>query len=93
MILPRRTPRRMLFAVWIALLLLLALSATSAYTLGPPYAPIAGLVIAAGKASLVLLFFMHLRRAQATVALAAVVGFCWLVLLFALSFPDFLARY
>ena len=51
-----------------------------------------GLAIAACKAALVVLFFMHaLVSDRLTWAVIAVVGF-WVVVLFVLTFADYLSR-
>lgn len=52
----------------------------------------AGPAIAALKASIVLFFFMKVRRSGAAVRLAAVFGFAWFVILVALTLGDFLTR-
>jgi cytochrome c oxidase subunit 4 len=78
--------------VWLALLLLLGLSVGSAYI---PLGIMNGLInygIAATKAALVLVFFMHLDRSRALLRLAALSGIFWVTFLFSLSFGDYLTR-
>jgi cytochrome c oxidase subunit 4 len=78
--------------IWLALLLLLALSVGSAYI---PLGVGNGLInygVATAKAALVVIFFMHLDRARALVRLAALAGVFWLLFLFSLSFGDYLTR-
>jgi cytochrome c oxidase subunit 4 len=88
-------PRReilVLLAVYVALLLLLtATVAVSFFKLGA-WNAVLNLGIAGAKAALIAWFFMELRRATPMVRLAAVAGLFWLVLLFGLSFTDFLTR-
>jgi len=78
--------------VWIALLVLLAL------TLGSAYLPLGwlngaiNLAIAVAKALLVMFFFMHLRSSHYVLRIAASAGFFWLAILIGLSLSDFLAR-
>lgn len=79
-------------AVWLALMLLLAATAGSAFIPMGIWNGIANLAIAAVKALLVALFFMHLKEAGALVRLMAVIALFMLVLLFALSSTDYLTR-
>jgi cytochrome c oxidase subunit IV len=53
--------------------------------------PIA-LLIAAIKATLVVLFFMHVRWSPKLVWLAACAGLIWLVILIGMTMTDFLTR-
>jgi cytochrome c oxidase subunit 4 len=76
--------------IWLALMLLLALTVGSAYI---PLGIGNGLVnygVAVTKAALVV--FMHLDRSRALIRLAALAGLFWLVFLFSLSFGDYLTR-
>jgi cytochrome c oxidase subunit 4 len=78
--------------VWIALLVLLAL------TVGTSFIPmgrinlIVNLAIAAAKALLVAVFFMHVWRGGALVRFVALVGLAWLAILVLLSANDFATR-
>jgi cytochrome c oxidase subunit 4 len=78
--------------VWLGLITLLLL------TLGSAYLPlgwlngVVNLAIAAAKALLVMIFFMHLRSSHYVLRLAAAAGFFWLAILIGLSLSDFLAR-
>jgi cytochrome c oxidase subunit 4 len=53
---------------------------------------VAALVIAVGKASLVALFFMHLRYSRRLMQVVAAVGLFWLGIMIALTMGDFLTR-
>ena len=53
---------------------------------------IAGLPIAAAKATLIVLFFMHVRYGSPLVRLFAMSGFVWLIILFAFVAADVLTR-
>lgn len=78
--------------VTVALLALLALTTATAYVnLGPCNLPLA-LGIAAAKALLVFLFFMHLWHGRASFRIAALLGFFMLGLAGALTMSDYLAR-
>ncbi|WFT83685.1 MULTISPECIES: cytochrome C oxidase subunit IV family protein [unclassified Methylobacterium] len=79
-------------AIWAALLGLLALTCAAAFwKLGAATAAI-GFAIAAAKALLVLVFYMELREARGLVRLAALAGFLWAGVLFALTLSDVLTR-
>lgn len=78
--------------VFAALMVLLAITVGVAYVpLGPANAPMA-LVLAAVKAVLVVLIFMHIRHAAPLVKLAAIGGFIWLAILIAFTMSDYLTR-
>jgi len=79
--------------VWLALLVLLGLTVGSAYIpLGALNSPL-NLSIAAIKAALIAIFFMHLRQSSPLVRLAAAAGLFWLIFLFTLTFSDYLSRW
>ena len=48
--------------------------------------------IAVTKATLVILYFMHVRFTNRVTQLAAVTGFAWLLIMFALTLSDYLTR-
>lgn len=78
--------------IWFALLVLLAATVGSAYIPLGVGNGIVNYTIAAAKAALVLVFFMHLDRARALLRLAALSGLFWVLFLFSLSFGDYLTR-
>ncbi len=78
--------------VWIALMLLLAATVTSAYVPLGAFNSAINLVIAAIKVVLVALFFMRLKSSNALIRLAAITGLFWLSILFVLSGADYLTR-
>ena len=58
-----------------------------------PFNPIVALLIATIKATLVILFFMHVKGASEKLTAAVVVsGFFFLLILLALSLADYLTR-
>lgn len=83
---------RTYYLVYAALLALLALTVAVAYlelgTLGLALA----LTIAVIKAVLVILYFMHVRYSNSLIALFALTGFVWLLLLLGLTLNDYLSR-
>lgn len=54
---------------------------------------IAALVIAAAKASLIVLYFMHARSGRALTWLVIIAGLFWIGILFSLTLSDYLSRY
>lgn len=81
------------YAVFGALLLLTLVTTGAAFVdLGAHWNLIAALTIALGKATLVAIYFMHLRHSHRLTLLVAGAGFFWLALLLAFSFADYLTR-
>lgn len=78
------------FAVLIALTLLTV--AVSFLKAGVWHTPI-GLVIAAAKAGIVALFFMHLLSSRRLTWLAAAAGLFWLAILIGLTLSDYWNRH
>jgi cytochrome c oxidase subunit 4 len=85
-------PLRSHILVWVALMALLALTTASAFLPLGALNAVVNFAIAAVKAALVLVFFMHVARGDAAVRVAAAAGLLWLGFLFGLSFLDILAR-
>jgi len=77
---------------FLALLALTALTTTMAFVDLGELNVVVALVIAAAKALLVALFFMHLRRDIALTRVFALVGLIWLTLLIGLTLLDFATR-
>ncbi|HLH09989.1 MAG TPA: cytochrome C oxidase subunit IV family protein [Terriglobales bacterium] len=86
-------PRKTYFLVWIALMALMVLTAfLSTINLGD-WSTVVALAIAAAKALLVLLFFMHLRyESYKITAVVLFAGIFWMSILFVLSLTDYLTR-
>lgn len=85
------TPRTYV-TVWLTLLVLLALTISSAYVpLGLGNAAL-NLTITVTQASLVMLFSMHLRAAHPLLRVIAAIGFVGIVILIVLSLFDFMTR-
>jgi cytochrome c oxidase subunit 4 len=68
-------------------------------SLGSAYLPLgtgnltANLVIAAVMIVLLVIFLMDLKSATALIRVVAAAGLLWLILMFALTFNDYLLRY
>ncbi|MFL6649360.1 MAG: cytochrome C oxidase subunit IV family protein [Sulfurifustaceae bacterium] len=78
--------------VWLSLLVLLALTLTSAYVRLGTGNVVVNVAIAVIKAALVAIFFMHLKRGSVISRLVAVAGFLWLLVLIGLTLTDYLTR-
>jgi len=87
-------PRIRVYAyTWAALMALLAATFFLAHVkMGGAWNPVAALAIAAAKAILVALFFMHLKRSSALTVLFALVALFALAILFTLSGADYATR-
>lgn len=78
--------------IWLALLLLLALTVGSAFLPLGIGNTIVNMAIAGMKAALVVVFFMELSRSSTLIRIAAAAGAFWLSFLFVLSAGDYLTR-
>ena len=78
---------------WILLLVLSAVSYGTAYLpLGDGNVAV-NLLIAAVMVGLLFVILMDLKSAKAIVRTVACAGFFWLILMFTLTFNDYLSRY
>jgi cytochrome c oxidase subunit 4 len=85
-------PRRTYYLIFAALLLLTYLTVQiSVLDLGP-LNTVAALGIASLKATLVVLFFMHVKYSTRLTRLAVIAGLYWLMILLALTLSDYLTR-
>lgn len=79
--------------VWLALIVLFAISLGSAYfPLGDANVAV-NLLIAAVMIVLLVTFLMDLQNATVIVRLIAGAGLFWLIFMFSLTFNDYLSRY
>lgn len=81
-----------LFYVYLALMFLLALTIAASFLHLGHWGIVVSLLIAVAKAALVLLFFMKLRYESASLRLVAWASLLWIILLFGLTFGDYLTR-
>ncbi len=88
----RTTRAKAYVMTWIALLILLGLSAGSSLLPLGTFNLVSNFAIAALKAALVVLIFMRIARSAPMVHVVAAAGLVWLALLIGLSLGDFLAR-
>jgi len=85
-------PLRIYYTVFAALLVLTGITVgVSLVDLGP-LSTIVALAIAATKASLVILYFMHVRYSPRLIWIFVSGGFFWLALLITLTMSDIVSR-
>ncbi len=89
---PHIVPMRVYYSVIACLFLFTAITVGAGYlSLGALNTPLA-LAIAIFKASLVVLFFMHVKYNTPLMWVFAGAGFFWLTILFALTMQDYVSR-
>jgi len=79
-------------AVWIALLLLLALTLAASFVFSGLVGLCLALAIAAAKSGLVFWRYMHLRDVSGLLRVAALGATFWMIVLFAFVAADYLTR-
>ncbi len=84
--------KRVYYTIYGLLLFCTYLTVQVAYFDLGPLNLVAGLAIAGFKATLVVLFFMHLRDAAPLTRTVAAAGLFWLALLLAITLADYLTR-
>ncbi len=85
-------PKSMYYAVFAALLVGTALTVGAAFVDMGPLNNVVMLLIAVAKATLVVLFFMHVRWATRLTWVVAMAGFFWLFILFGVTMSDYMTR-
>jgi len=85
-------PKQTYFAVFGSLLALTLLTTGAAFIDMGKWNTVVALVIAATKASLVILFFMHLRWSSSLMRVVMPAVLLWLALLICLTLMDFTSR-
>jgi cytochrome c oxidase subunit 4 len=85
-------PKSLYYQIFAALLIGTALTIAVAFVDLGAFNNVAMLTIAAGKALLVILFFMHVRWGTRLTGLVVASGFFWLLILFTITMSDFLTR-
>ena len=86
-------PKKTYFLVFAVLIILTVVTATVATIDLGPLNIVLALLIAMCKASLVVLFFMHLRWSTRLVHIVAVASLVWLAILIALTLSDYRTRH
>jgi cytochrome c oxidase subunit IV len=82
----------MYYAVFLALLAGTGLTVAAAFIDMGAMNNVAMLAIAGIKATLVILFFMHVRWSTRLTWVVAMAGFFWLLILFGVGMADYLTR-
>ncbi len=85
-------PRRIYFAVFATLIVLTATTTAISFSDLGPWNTVIALGIAFLKATLVALFFMHVKYSPRLTQIVVAGGLLWLVILIALTLSDFLSR-
>jgi cytochrome c oxidase subunit IV len=85
-------PKSMYYMVFGALIVGTLLTVGAAKVDMGPLNNVVMLAIACTKASLVILFFMHVRWSSRLTWVVAMAGFFWLLILFGVGLTDYLTR-
>jgi cytochrome c oxidase subunit 4 len=85
-------PVKVYLAVFGALMVFTAITVAAAFVDLGILNNVVMLGIALTKATLVVLFFMHVKYATRLIPLVAVGGFLWLLILFGITMSDYLTR-
>ena len=85
-------PKSMYYMVFGALILGTILTVAASKVDMGPLNNIVMLAIACTKASLVILFFMHVRWSSRLTWVVAMAGFFWLLILFGIGMSDYMSR-
>jgi cytochrome c oxidase subunit 4 len=90
---PHVLPVQTYVLVFVGLMALLLLTVGVAFLNLGPLSLVAALMIAAVKALLIMLYFMHVKYSNKLVWLFAGAGFLWLLILIGLAASDYISRY
>ena len=85
-------PLRTYYGVFLALMVLTAITVGVAFIELGPLNNVIMIAIAGFKATLVVLFFMHVRYDTKLIPVVIFSGLFWLLILFALTFADYASR-
>src|ERR687891_343981 len=85
-------PKSLYYGVFLALLVGTGLTVAAAFVDMGAMNNVVMLAIAIAKASLVVLFFMHVRWSTRLTWVVVASGFFWLLILFALTMSDYMSR-
>jgi cytochrome c oxidase subunit IV len=85
-------PLRNYLLVFAALMVLTAITVAAAFMHFGPFNNVVAMAIAVTKATLVVLFFMHVKYSTRLTKLIVVAGFFWLGLMFLFTLADYMSR-
>ena len=86
------TPIRVYLLIFGALMVGTALTVWAAFLELGAFNDIVAMAIAATKATLVVLYFMHVRHSTRLTKITVLAGFLWLAILVALTLSDYFTR-
>lgn len=86
------TSIKVYLAIFFALMILTAITVGVAYVNLGAFSDIVALAIAVLKASLVILFFMHVKNSRRMTKITVVSSLFWLLILFGLTMSDYVTR-
>jgi len=89
---PHVVPVKTYLTIFAALMIFTAITVAVAFVDLGPLNNIVMLGIAVVKATLVVLFFMHVRYSTRLIPVVAVGGFLWLLILFGYTMSDYVSR-
>lgn len=84
--------RKLYFVIFFALLVLTAVTTSVAFIDLGNFNIVVALLIAGIKATLVILFFMHVKFGTKLTKMFVIAGFFWLFLMMAITMTDYLTR-
>ena len=84
--------KRIYYTVFAALMVLTAVTVAVAYIDLGPINAVAAIVIACIKATIVVLYFMHVKFGTRLVRLTVIAGLYWMGILLTLTLSDYLTR-
>jgi cytochrome c oxidase subunit 4 len=86
-------PSKIYYLIWISLMVLTVVTAAVAFVDLGQFNTVVALVIATFKATLVVLFFMHVKYTSEKMTKTVIISaLFWLVLLLTLGLADFMTR-
>ena len=85
-------PLRIYFGIFAALMVMTAATIWAAFQDFGAFNTVVALGIAVLKATLVILYFMHVRYSSSLIRISAAVGFVWLLILLGFTISDVISR-
>jgi len=89
---PHLVPKRVYYTIFAALIVLTIVTVIVAFIDLGPFNNLIAMTIAVAKATLVVLYFMHVRYSGKLTWVFAGAGFVWLIILFVFLLNDYLTR-
>jgi cytochrome c oxidase subunit 4 len=85
-------PLRVYYVIFATLMVLTGITVAVAYIDLGPLNTVVALVIACFKATIVVLYFMHVKYSTRVIKLTVIAGLYWMGILLALTMSDYLTR-